>query len=153
MKVFEIKPKGGVKQLSQVQSALIDKENVNIFMSALLSMYYDRLIGHARVSFTYLVQTGEYIEDDLKTGKIQDYQTHQSASPTERVRRLKKKSIMHPTPYMQHIPTVQCFRLLQFAVPRNNFILLNPPTTNRNIDNKPTFFEILAKVSNLCSST
>lgn len=44
-------------------------------MSTLSSSYYDRLIGHVGVSFAYLVQTGERIEDGLKTGKIKDYQT------------------------------------------------------------------------------
>lgn len=60
---------------SQVQPALTEKENVTIFMSTLSSTYYDRLIGHAGASFANLVQTGERIEDGLKTGKIKDYQT------------------------------------------------------------------------------
>lgn len=37
-------------------------------------MYYDRLIGHASASSANLVQTGERIEDGLKTEKIKDYQ-------------------------------------------------------------------------------
>lgn len=44
-------------------------------MSTLSSTYYDRLIGHIDASFANLVQTGEQIEDGLKTGKIKDYQT------------------------------------------------------------------------------
>lgn len=43
-------------------------------MHTLSSTYYDRLIGQARASFANLVQTGEWIEDGLKTGKIKDYQ-------------------------------------------------------------------------------
>lgn len=43
-------------------------------MSILSSTYYDRIIVHASASFSNLVQTGELIEDDLKTGKIKDYQ-------------------------------------------------------------------------------
>lgn len=43
-------------------------------MSTLASSYYNRLTGYAGASFVSLVQTGERIEDGLKTGKIKDYQ-------------------------------------------------------------------------------
>lgn len=66
---------------SQVQPALTEKENVTIFMGTLSWTYYDRLIGHASASFANLVQTGERIEDGLKTGKIKDYETLFDHSP------------------------------------------------------------------------
>lgn len=50
-------------------------------MNTLSSIYYDRLIGHAGASFANLVQTGERIEDGLKTEKIKDYQTLFEQSP------------------------------------------------------------------------
>lgn len=43
-------------------------------MATLLSTYYDCLISQAGVSFAYLIQTSERIEDGLKTSKIKDYQ-------------------------------------------------------------------------------
>lgn len=43
---------------SQEQSALTRKEKIAIFLST-LSLTYDKLIGHASVSFTNLVQLGE----------------------------------------------------------------------------------------------
>lgn len=54
---------------SQFQLAFTKKENVTIFVSV-----YDRLICQHRASFVNLVQIGERIEDNLKTGKIKDYQ-------------------------------------------------------------------------------
>lgn len=44
-------------------------------MRILPPTYCDRLIRHASASFANLVQTGEMIEDGLKTGKIKHYQT------------------------------------------------------------------------------
>lgn len=49
-------------------------------MSILSSTYCYRLIGHASASFANLVQTGNSIEDILKTGKIKDYQTLEQSS-------------------------------------------------------------------------
>lgn len=50
-------------------------------MSTLSSTYYNRLIGHAGASFANLVHIWERIEDNLKTGKIKDYQTLVNQSP------------------------------------------------------------------------
>lgn len=77
------KPMEGFKDYAQrwqpnsflVQPALTVKVKVTIFMSTLLSTYDDELIGHASVSFTNLVQTGESIEHGLKTHKIKDDHT------------------------------------------------------------------------------
>lgn len=89
---------------SQVQPTLTKKENVTIFMGTLSSTYYDRLIGHVGALFVNLVQTGERIEDGLKTGKIKDYEilfdqspigegsSMKRVSPTRKSTKMTKKS-------------------------------------------------------------
>lgn len=53
-------------------------------VSTMFSTYYDRIIGNRSASFANLAQTGEQIEDGLKTEKFMDYYTlfEQSSSGT-----------------------------------------------------------------------
>lgn len=52
-----------------VQPSLTDKAHVTIFLAALSTTYYDRLIGYFSGSFANLFQTGERIENRPKDGK------------------------------------------------------------------------------------
>lgn len=50
---------------------MLEKELVDMFMGTLQGPYLDRLIGSTSASFSDLVVAGEWIENGLKTGKIQ----------------------------------------------------------------------------------
>lgn len=56
-------------------TSIAEKRKCHHFHNYYVLDLYDRLIGQASVSFANLVQTGEHIEDNHKTEKIEDYQT------------------------------------------------------------------------------
>ncbi|XP_050916175.1 uncharacterized protein LOC127131290 [Lathyrus oleraceus] len=58
---------------ARVQPPLLEKELVDMFMGTLQGPYLDRMIGSAFASFSDLVAAGEWIENSLKTGKIQGF--------------------------------------------------------------------------------
>ncbi|GAU44257.1 hypothetical protein TSUD_400030, partial [Trifolium subterraneum] len=56
---------------ARVQPPLLEKELVDTFMSTLLGMYYEKMIGSISSNFSDLVTIGERVEEGIKSGKIQ----------------------------------------------------------------------------------
>lgn len=54
-----------------VQTPLLEREIVDIFIGTLQGQYYKRMLGNVSLEFSDLVIIGEQIEDGLKNGKIQ----------------------------------------------------------------------------------
>lgn len=55
---------------SRVRPTLTDAELVDIFMSTLQGMYYEKMVGSSLSDFADIVTIGERIENGLKMGKI-----------------------------------------------------------------------------------
>ena len=53
------------------QPPLADRELVDMFMSMLISPFYNHLLGSFSAGFTELTLTGEHIENEIRSGKIQ----------------------------------------------------------------------------------
>ncbi|GAU28982.1 hypothetical protein TSUD_391830 [Trifolium subterraneum] len=56
---------------ARVQPPLLEKELVDTFMSTLLGLYYEKMIGSISSNFSDLVTIGEHVEEGIKSGKIQ----------------------------------------------------------------------------------
>lgn len=55
---------------SRVRPTLTNVKLVDIFMSTLQGMYYEKMVGSSSSNFVDIVSIGERIENGLKTGKI-----------------------------------------------------------------------------------
>ena len=56
---------------ARVQPPLLKKELVDMFMSALQGLYYDKMVGIISSGFSDLPTIGEIIEASVKSGNIQ----------------------------------------------------------------------------------
>ena len=61
---------GGISQ-GRVQPPLSDRELVDMFLGTLSDPLFNHLIGSSSDGFTELIITGERVEADIKSGKIQ----------------------------------------------------------------------------------
>ena len=57
---------------SRVRPTLSDNELVDIFMGTLQGLYYEKMIGSSSTNFAAMVNIGEHVENELKSGKITD---------------------------------------------------------------------------------
>ena len=55
---------------SRVKPALTDVELIDIFMSTLQGLYYEKMVDSSSSNFADIVTVGECIKNGLKTGKI-----------------------------------------------------------------------------------
>ncbi|KAI5422597.1 hypothetical protein KIW84_045871 [Lathyrus oleraceus] len=55
----------------KVKPPMIDRELVDMFMGTLTGPFYIHLLGSSSSSFTELILTGEHVENDIRSGKIQ----------------------------------------------------------------------------------
>ena len=55
----------------RVQPPLTDRELVDIFMGTLTGYFFNHLIGSSFAGFTELILTGEWVENWIRSGKIQ----------------------------------------------------------------------------------
>ncbi|XP_058774221.1 uncharacterized protein LOC131648485 [Vicia villosa] len=60
---------------ARVQPSLLERELVDIFMSTLQGLYYEKMVGNISSGFSDLVIIGERIENGLRSGKIQGAST------------------------------------------------------------------------------
>lgn len=58
------------EMVSRVRHALTDAKMVDIFMSTLQDMYYEKMVGSSSSNFAGIVTIGECIENGMKTRKI-----------------------------------------------------------------------------------
>lgn len=84
--------RGGVR-LPRRFNRLLQRRKILWYSWAPCRQYNDRLIGHASASFLNLVQTGERIEDLLKTGKIKIIRLSLSNLPVGQVGPLRRVSL------------------------------------------------------------
>lgn len=55
---------------SRVRSELSDKELIDIFMSILQGLYFEKMIGSSSSNFADIVTIGKRIKNEVKSGKI-----------------------------------------------------------------------------------
>lgn len=65
---------------ARVQTILLERELIDMFMGNLQGPYLDRMVGNTSSSFYDLVLAGERIENMIKMGKIQNSASTSSAS-------------------------------------------------------------------------
>ncbi|XP_058763854.1 uncharacterized protein LOC131637289 [Vicia villosa] len=76
---------------ARVQPPLLEKELVDMFMSTLQGIYYEKMVGSVSSGFSDLVMIGERIETGLKNGKIQGAPPSTSFSSKKPVPNFTKK--------------------------------------------------------------
>ena len=77
----------------RVQPILSDRELIDMFMSMLTSPLYNQLLGNYLSGFTELILTGEYVENGIRSAKIQV----PTSSDTQKksYNRKKKSNVMY----------------------------------------------------------
>ena len=74
----------------RVQPPMSERELVDMFLSTLSGPFFNHLIGSSFAGFTELILTGERVEADIKSGKIQK---DSSSSTTLRKPFIGKKEV------------------------------------------------------------
>ena len=77
---------------AQVAPPMIEREMITMIVDALLTFYYEKMVGYIPLSFANLVFTDERIKVGLRRGKF-DYPTLMNRKP-EKMKRIRRREVI-----------------------------------------------------------